>query len=953
MDGNPISIYLRAARALSWVLSWVFSWVLSWVLSQALAKLLAKPLASTRAEPLARNPRVAHASLALLAAVAAAPCAGVAVAGERAAEAAREEELPVKVAVCAELSAPVDIELDRVEIPTIRAATLEDAAAAEGWMHARERFLQMDLARREAAGELGELVPAAVSMDRPARLLGLRAVAERALAELPAAQRTLLERYCDGVNAQLTLTTPMEYRLLKVQPKPWLPADCVLVQLGMARYLDGSAQSDRARAALWRALPSEVARFLTSSSGALDMSVDGSPLPAPGAIPERSRFNLRAAKSSSRAGASSLRDTPAVEPRAILRGPSSEGPRVESGAGLFDRRLALHAESHRGGTELRQRDAEPWSDEHALVHPGSNAFAVAGTRTKDGRAVVANDMHLALMAPGIWYRVALEWIDTAGAPRKLLGLSLPGVPLVVQGTNGHVAWGFTNLTADLADVVLVERDPADPGRYLVPGGSEPFGEFRETFADGEALTRRTTRWGPVLETLPDGRMVAVRCATFEPGGIDFGLFDLALATTLEAGLDAARRWRGPPQNALFADADGRIGWTIAGTLPARGGERPTPAPLPWPEVPAWSGPLDADAKPTIVDPASGILTSGNQLSVAPSGALRSVLAIDEAAGDRAHRLRELLAARSDWTEAELHAVQLDVRSPRLLRWREAVLASVHPRTSPSETPQNDSPPSHPTPVSPTQPSGADASSGSARSVRASPPTSDDARAAILAWNGEVTTDASAPVVLDAFRAEFRAAFAGAVAEAYPTLGPSDVEAAVDDEALLRILEARTEHLCPDPEGWNAVASKCLARATARATESDNTLATRGARNRAAIRHPAADSLGAAARMAEMPRTPLPGHPTCVRVQTPQFGASQRSVVSPGRLEDAILVTPCGQSGMPMSPHFRSLHRPWQDGAAFPMVPGEATSKVRLVREAPSAQPPDGSPPEGSTAEASK
>ena len=825
----------------------------------------------------------------------------------RVSNATREEELPRKTALVAALSAPVEIELDRVEIPTIRAQSLEDAVAAQGWIHARERFLQMDLARREAAGELGELVPAAVALDRATRVLGLRAVADRALGELPVSHRTLLERYCDGVNAQLAAGAPVEYRLLKVQPKPWTPADCVLVQLGMARYLDGSARQDRSRAALWSAFPPEVARFLSSSSGALDMSIDGSPLPAPLELPGTGALDLRTSAKSA---------------------PSAATPQA------FDAR------------------PQPTLAADARVHPGSNAFAVAGTRTKDGRAIVANDMHLALMAPGIWYRVAIEWGD-APARRTLVGLSLPGVPLVVQGTNGHVAWGFTNLTADLSDVVLVERDPANAARYLVDGGSEAFGEFRETLAGGEELTRRTTRWGPVVETLPDGRLVVVRCATFEPRGIDFGLFELATTTTLEQSLDAVRRWRGPPQNALFADANGRIGWTIAGTLPARGGDHPTPVPLSWRDLPSWSGALAADAKPAIVDPPSGILTSGNQLSLAPTVALRAVLGLDEAGGDRAYRLREILSTRSDWTEPELHAVQLDVRSPRLVRWRDAIIAALpeHHTTGATDSPMP--PPAESSERSTATPSGDAAAHGSmnrgtspkgsaAASALAAPPTSRDAHAAIVAWDGEVTAAATAPVVLDAFRQEFRADFARALAARAPAAADaSELEGAIDDEALLRVLEARPEHLCPGADGWSALVGVCLERATGRATEPDNTLATRGARNRAAIRHPAADSLGAAARMAEMPRTPLPGHPTCVRVQTPQFGASERSVVSPGRLAEAILVTPCGQSGMPMSPHFRSLHRPWQDGTPYPLLPGDGASRIDLVRELPAPPPAAG------------
>jgi len=756
---------------------------------------------------------------------------------------ARATDPPATAAALPALAAPVRIALDRVDVPTIDAGSLDDAVRAQGWIHARERFLQMDLARRQAAGELGQLVPAGIALDREARPLGLRAIAERAAADLPERHRALLARYAEGVNAFLDANDPLEYSMLGAEPLRWAPADTMLVQLGMARFLDGSAQVEFARAALYASLPANAAAFLSSSAGPLDASVDGSPLPAPLPLPDAAALNLRAKAT--------------AEPADATTDPATSRE----------------------------------------VHPGSNAFAIAGARTADGRAIVGNDMHLMLSAPGIWYRVELRWPEG-----RLLGLSLPGVPLIVQGTNGHVAWGFTNLTADLCDLVIVEPDPKDPSRYLIEGGSEP---FRSEVAEigpagrGERLELRGTRWGPVVRTLPDGRAIALRWTMHEPGAVDTGLFDLATATTLESTLAAARAWRGPPQNVLVASADGRIGWTIAGSLPSR--DRPTPAPTAWDELPGWHGLLASEAKPMIVDPPSGVLTSGNQLSIAPSGLLAGVLGGDEAPGDRALRLRRLLEARHDWTEAALHEVQLDVHSERLLRWRDALRAALGDAAVP------DGP--------------------AARAL-----------AEVSAWDGHVGAESTAPVVLDAVRSEVRSRVA--VALAGRTGRPAgELRGAIDDEALLRILESRAEHLLAGPSNsWKELASDTLvAAATAslsKAKGREGQFRTRGEDNRAAIRHPAASSLGAAARIAEMPRTALPGHPTAIRVQTPSFGASQRSIICPVHLGDAIMVTPCGQAGMPTSPHFRSLHGPWEQGVPFPLVPSEPARIVELVRELP-------------------
>ena len=725
------------------------------------------------------------------------------------------------------LADPVAIDLDATDVPTVRAQSLDDALRAQGWMHARERFLQMDLARRQAAGELGELFPQAVANDRMSRPLGLRAVAERAVGELKPEHRAMLERYAEGVNAQIGSAPPLEYQMLRRTPAPWRAEDTLLVQLGMAIYLDGSANADRMRAPLFGTLSPEVARFFASSAGPLSMSVDGSPLPPPPPLPAAETLDLRSRAARARTEAGAARET----------------------------------------------------------RPGSNAFAIAGGRTRDGRAIVGNDMHLALTAPGIWYRVRLEWPGGT-----LVGLSLPGVPLVVQGTNGRVAWGFTNLTADLSDLVIVEPDPADGTRYLVEGGSEPF-ESREVTIGAaprdEKLVLRRTRFGPVVGALPDGRVLAMRWPFLEPGSLDCGLFDLCMADSLDAALAAARSWRGPPQNTLVASDDGRIGWTIAGSLPAR--SAPTPAPVPWRSAPTWSGIIAAESKPLIVDPPSGILTSGNQLPIAPAGPLAAVLGCDEAAGDRAFRMRELLAARSDWTESELHGVQLDVRSPRLLRWRDAIIAALPQQLEDA--------------------------------------VARDARDRLRAWNGAVDVDAQAPEVIDAFRREVRGAVAALVAPGSPE--------AIEDEPVLRAFETRAANLLPSAEGdWSAFAARTLAVSATRVRVGNADAArfrTRGEANVSSIRHPAADALGALSRVAEMPKVGLPGHPTTVRVQTPSFGASQRSVVSPSHLADAILVTPAGQAGLPTSPHFRSLHGPWQKGEAFPLLPGDAARRIELER----------------------
>ncbi|MEY3022669.1 MAG: hypothetical protein RIS86_1867 [Planctomycetota bacterium] len=773
----------------------------------------------------------------------------LAVAGASKPAAARtEEELPTTRAAIPTLGERVSASLDDRDVPRIEATTLLDAIRAEGWLHADARFLQMDFARREASARLSELVPQALPLDRRAAHLGLGQLAERALAALPDAHRRMLDAYADGVNARLRAEPGLpEYRLLRSAPEAWRPVDTILVQLAMARYLDGSASLDLERAPVHGALPAGWATFLTHRGGVLDQTVDGS------------------------------------------HAPSAAGP---------DRALV---ERLAGSVPTTRRDQEaPTPPASGEVHPGSNAFAVAGSRTRDGRAIVGNDMHLAHSAPGFWYRVEMEWPGG-----RLMGLSLPGVPLVVQGTNGRVAWAFTNLTADLADLVRLEVDPDDPSRYRLGAGFEPFGERRIAIgpASGrEEIVVRSTAFGPVLAEPLAGAPVAWRWSLAEDGGVDCGLFDLCLAGSLDDAISAAAAWRGPPQNVLVADELGDIGWTISGSLPQRA--RRTPVPVDASAAPEWDGLLATGDKPRIVRPASGILASANQLSIAPEGALAAILGGDEASGDRAQRLRSLLESRNDWTEPELHALQLDTHSARLLRWRPLAVDALARLDD--------------------------------EAARASGPRVDDATRTMVGearrllgeWNGRVEVESAPPVFLDRFRGALRRAIGTALRI------PSD---AISDDAVLRLAESA-------PEGspfWPHALAEAARTALAGSFDAEGRPRLRGDENVLVMRHPAADAFGPLARLASMPPTPLPGHPTAVRVQTPSFGASQRSVVSPAHLEDAILVTPAGQAGLPSSPHFRSLHAPWVRGEPWPLRAGAPARRVEFVPNAERDEPNGG------------
>ena len=292
------------------------------------------------------------------------------------------------------LTAAVKVERDAQGVPTIIGTTRLDVARATGYLHAQDRFFQMDLQRRSSAGELAELFgPAVVPVDQARRRHGFRAIAQRALAGLPAEHRALLEAYTAGVNAGLAALTrtPWEYAVLRLDPRPWQPEDSLLVVYSMWLDLqDTSGGTELSLRALREALGSGGTAFFAPAGTSWDSALDHSTL-APAPLPG---FKLR--------------------------------PRGEN-------------------------TGDPVTVDAPVPKPGSNSFALAGTHTASGVPMVANDMHLDHRLPHAWYRAVLAWNGCDGTTHRLVGVTLPGVPILVAGSNGRVAWGFTNACTDAID----------------------------------------------------------------------------------------------------------------------------------------------------------------------------------------------------------------------------------------------------------------------------------------------------------------------------------------------------------------------------------------------------------------------------------------------------------------------------------------------------------------------
>ena len=748
------------------------------------------------------------------------------------------------------LSAPVAVERDALGVPTIRGRTRADVARATGFVHAQERLFQMDLLRRRAAGELSELLgKRALELDRGARRHRLRRVAERAVAAAPAEQRAALDAYAEGVNAGMAALgeQPFEYLVLRAAPAPWRPEDSVLAGLAMFILLHGEEDAyESALGFLYDTTPRPLAEFLAPLGTEWDAPLVGGPFATP-AVPGPGILDLRRAAAPARAPV----------PRSAGR-PTA----------------------------------------------GSNSFAVAGRRSAHGGAILANDMHLGHSVPNVWYRASLAW-DDGGTARRVTGVTLPGLPLVIVGSNGRVAWGFTNSYGDWQDLVVLELDPSRPDRYLAPGGPRAFEHVRETLhvkgGPDEPLDVTLTVWGPVLDADHVGRPRALRWTAHDEGAVNLNLMRLERAASVEEALDAANVSGIPPQNFVCADAAGRIGWTIAGVLPRRvgfDGRLPTS----WADgTRRWDGWRAPRETPRIVDPPEGLLWTANARTV--EGADLTLVGDGGAwLGARARQIRDDLRSREKWTERELLAVQLDDRALFLERWQRLLLGVLGPS----------------------------AAAGDARRA--------EARRLVEGWGGRASVDSAGYRIVRDFRAAVldRALepFGAPLRTRDPLFDGSYLTQA--EGPVWRLVEERPQHLLAPRYGtWGDL---LLAAADYALRElGPGPLASHpwGERNRSRIRHPLSRALPLAGRLLDMPSEPLPGDDHMPRFQAPSAGASERLVVSPGREADAIFEMPCGQSGHPLSPFYRAGHGAWARGEATPFLPGPVRHALTLVpRTAP-------------------
>ena len=520
-------------------------------------------------------------------------------------------------AEAAGLKAPVEILRDKNAVPHIIAGSIEDAAFGLGYVHAQDRFWQMELLRRLGQGRLSELLPpmllgdGILNGDRTMRGLGVYSHAIDSLSALSPGTRATLESYSAGVNAWLSDEDQqfgLELTVIKLlsggryRPDRWQPADSLVWTKLMALTLDGNWRSELLRLKLVRKLGEDGLKLLTAPPG-------------------------------------DSRDATLSLVNEALNGLDLE---------------RLYRATDGEGTAKRQ---------------ASNEWVLSGAHTVSGKPLLANDPHLGLSFPGIWYLARL-----VGPGFDIRGASAPGSPAIVLGHNSSIGWGFTTTNLDSQDLFVERVDPTDPNRYITPDGARPFSIREETinvlWGEPVKLRLRETRHGAVIndfvskpdDLAPAGHVLALQATALDSQDTTIeALVRIGLAQNWNDFLAAARKVVSPMQNIVYADTSGNIGLVAPARVPIRrkgDGSLPQPG---WTGEYDWASFVPFDELPRIYNPASGIIVNANARLVPDD--YRHFISRDWAEPYRQRRANQLLREVERHPVYGMIAIQADNLSP--------------------------------------------------------------------------------------------------------------------------------------------------------------------------------------------------------------------------------------------------------------------------------------------------
>lgn len=701
--------------------------------------------------------------------------------------------------VTAPISAEAIIVRDSLGVPHISAASWQDAVFLQGYVTAQDRLFQMDAMRRLAGGELAEVVgDAALETDRETRRLRIPQMAEAQEKKMTPHAREAFGAYARGVNFFLEThrdRLPIEFSILRYQPRPWRIRDTVLIGLRMERILTTS----------W---PEELRKLHVLTKG------------------DRDKISY-----------------------------------------LYPSRTGLE------------------------ISPGSNAWVISGDHTTSGKPLLANDPHLEQTSPSTWYMVHLKAgdLDVAGA-------ALPGVPALIVGHNRHIAWGVTNLEFDVQDLYR-ERIDLPTGRYVYRGQAEPARLESTTIAvkgqKSVEVVNVATRHGTVI-TNDAGQSYALQwLVPGVAGDFDFAFLEINRAKNWEEFNVALKRFAGPPQNFVYADIDGNIGYHVGGQIPIRSAGCPGDVPADGAEGSCeWMGIVPYEDLPQVFNPESGIIVTANQ-NPFPAD-YKYPVAGGFAPPYRARQIRARLESKPKWAAEDMIGVQKDVYSA-FFHFLARQVVSAAEKKSPTDDP------------------------------------SKQAVNMLRTWNGQMEKGLAAPLVAALLYPELRRSLAETAA--------SGVAAEYTSRAASPVIE---RILAERPKGWfkdyDAWLMDSLAKAVGEGVKIQGSNVSRwdyGQYIELEIENAVLGKIPVIGKYFNVGPVSMSGSSLSVKQVSGRVMPSFRMVVDFANLDGSLANIPLGESGHFFSPHYKDQFDAYYNGRGLTMqfdkVTAESTLTVRRIK----------------------
>lgn len=735
------------------------------------------------------------------------------------------------------LSAPVLVRRDTHGVPHIQAADQNDLFLAQGYVTAQDRLWQMDIYRRNAAGNLAEILgPSLVEHDKAQRVLGFLHVAQRIYANLTPDDRARLDAYARGVNLFITQhsnSLPPEFHLLHYAPQPWTGVDSILVGTMMINELDSHWVTKLAR--------EKIAAKLNTLPNGAKLEADLYPT-------------------------GSWRDHPPTGEVVDMTKPQPVNLDTEED----DTAASLQAlKVHKLLATLGLPDCDGCA-------VGSNNWVVSGLHTASGKPLLANDMHLGITVPNIWYMADLKAPGYHAA-----GVTLPGMPFVIAGHNDHVAWGFTALYADVQDLYLEKLD--GHGNYQALDGTwKPLHIDHEIIhvrgAPDVTVNVESTDHGPLLNPIlpKDQQPIALKWTLYDPTQNSLPLYAMNTASNWDEFSAALKQWCWPTQNLVYADDQGHIAYHAIGNVPIRpAGLQGVPIQNAQQGAHEWQGYIPFDSLPNSVDPPSGFLATAN--ARVTTGQSPYPLTLEWADPYRIERIYKLLQGRDQLKPADMLATQTDIYSEvdQELAYR---FAYAIDHSAPNDK------------------------------------RLEEAANLMRSWDDRLTTDSAAASVVTQSCATLWPLLLdpklGKLAHDYRWAEKTYAEEQI-------VMNASPDWLPPGYKNWNDLLTEAVRRALKEGhAPHDVAKWAYGSWHVIDIEHPLSPFLPFIGHIAGAGPLPLSGGHTTVKQVGRAFGPSQRFTMDWSNVDGSTENISLGESGNPYSPYFRDQWKAYYNGTTF-------------------------------------